>query len=136
MSLGSQRGAVMSRATLILARDAAAQAFERAQAAHHAQGSGETYRALEAARNARREAQDAVDAEYRKDTGDGLANAIGNSIADGLQCSGCHEVIEAHHPRSVTEDDRVFCDGCYPDQDPTDPYLGPKPYVPVRKVAP
>ena len=44
-------------------RDQAAMAFRTAEEAHHRAGSGETFRALEAARVARREASDAVDRE-------------------------------------------------------------------------
>jgi inhibitor of KinA sporulation pathway (predicted exonuclease) len=52
-------------ADLIVKRDAAALAYDRAETAHFRRGTGETHRALEDARTERRKASDAADAFER-----------------------------------------------------------------------
>ena len=55
------QGGVVSRADLLARRDAAALVFEVAQAAYQTLGDGATWRTLEDARKARRNAADDVD---------------------------------------------------------------------------
>lgn len=62
-----------------------------------------------------------------------LADAVRWLHTHGLRCTDCDVELTPDMPRSVTEDDRVLCEDCYEAQDPRDPYLGPKPSVPVRK---
>lgn len=73
-----------------------------------------------------------------------VRRAVEADIADALRrqhltCASCGETIPDDAPRSVAEDDTVWCEGCYETSGPAEQEQRPRPSVPTAgtgRVAP